>query len=93
MVDDKVTIPVACSGTKHFYSMVKILNQQVGKGQWTARGRVVRKLRRIDNANHFFYNNSHAPFTFPKQFLHIKLVVPKEFEDISTTLDLWSEHG
>lgn len=92
MVDEKVTIPVACSGTKHFYSMVKILNQQIGRGQWTTRGKVVRKLRRIDSANYFFYHNKHNT-AFPKQFLHIKLVVPKDFEDVGNILKLWSEHG
>lgn len=86
----QVSIPINCSGTKHFYSMVQILNKQIGRGKWTTHGRVVRKLRRIDSANHFFYRNQ---TTFPKQFLCINLIVPKEFENISTALDLWSEHG
>jgi len=88
----QVSVPINCSGTKHFYSMVRILNKQIGRGKWTTRGRVVRKLRRIDSANYFFYRNQNNT-TFPKRFLCINLIVPEGFEDISTTLDLWSEHG
>jgi len=87
MEDDMVTIPVTCAGTKHFYSMVRILNRQVGRGCWTTRGRIVRKLRRLDRANYWNQDK------MPAGAMTVMFKVPQGYEDISTTLNLWSENG
>lgn len=84
MGDEMITMHVNCSGIKHFYSMVRVLNTQIGRGCWTARGRVVRKLRRMDSVNRYLPK---------KQYMCINLIVPKEYQDIETTLNLWSENG
>lgn len=87
MEDDMITVPVPCAGTKHFYSMVRILNCQVGRGAWTASGRVVRKLRRLDRANCWNQNK------IPSATMTVMFKVPRGYEDIYTTLNLWSENG
>ena len=86
----QITVPINCHGTKHFYSMVRVLNQQVGRNRWTTHGRVVRKLRRLDRSN---YYPMRGESSFPVRSMNIQLKVPQGYEDIVTTLNLWSEHG
>ena len=49
---------VSFVGLKDFYRAVKILNLELGHGNWTTQGRPVRKLRRLE-----MYNAFHAPLT------------------------------
>lgn len=86
----QVTVPISCHGTKHFYSMVRILNQQIGRGRWTTRGRVIRKLRRLDTFNQLVRSYQHQS---DQQSMFVQLIVPHENMDIATALELWSEHG
>ena len=36
------------AGTREFYNLVPVLNRTFGRGNWTCRGRPIRKLRRIE---------------------------------------------
>lgn len=90
MAAEMILVSIECHGTKHFYSMVRVLNQQIGRGRWTTRGRIIRKLRRLDTFNHLVRSYQHQP---DQQSMYIQLIVPHEHANISTALQLWSEHG
>ena len=75
-----------CRGTRHFYSLVKILNQQVGLGRWTTEGRPVRKLRRLDISNWFVEKHGNFYNTMPVVFK-----VPADHTDIQSVLNLWGD--
>lgn len=73
-------IPVECDSTDHFYSLVKVLNQQIGRGNWTTEGRPIRKLRRLNISNWFAPRRNTMTVTFK---------VPEDHTDIESVLKLW----
>lgn len=79
-----IEIPIECKSAMHFYNLVSVLNQQVGRGVWTTRGRPVRKLHRMDRMKAGFtaYRNSTQTVIFK---------VPAEYTELSTALLLWAE--
>lgn len=36
---------------KQFYDIVRLLNQECGKGNWTIRGKVLKGLKQLENYN------------------------------------------
>lgn len=73
------------SRLKDFYHAVSVLNKELGHGNWTARGRPVRKLRRIDRFNNF-------ALMLDRRKLDIVFVVPKESSYIFSKLMLELQH-
>ena len=65
---------------KDFYRVVRTLNSELGHGNWTTRGRPVRKLRRYDRFNSMGYGI--------RRKLDVVFVVPKESFYISSKLVL-----
>ena len=64
-----------------FYHAVRVLNRELGHSNWTARGRPVRKLRRVDRFNRFVLMCN-------QRKLDIVFVVPKESSYIFSKLML-----
>lgn len=55
---------IQVSGTKTFNQLVGVLNQELGRGNWTTKGRPVRHLRKVDKFNAFVdYKRTH-PIVF-----------------------------
>ena len=79
---------IECNGTKHFYSLVRVLNSQIGFGRWTTKGRPIRKLRRLDVSNGF--RNRYGMLK-GGQAMAITFMVPNEHGDITTALGLWGD--
>ena len=77
-----IELPIECKSTRHFYNLVRILNQQIGRGSWTTQGRPVRKLRRLDKMNHLGLLHTTQTVVFK---------IPTVHDNISTALTLWSE--
>ena len=86
-----IDIPVECRGTKHFYSLVRILNKQIGLGRWTAHGRPVRKLRRLDVSNNFKSRYGIDSVRHCSGTMEITFKVPYDHGDIGSALALWGE--
>lgn len=42
---------LSLTNLKSFYTIVKILNKEIGFGKWTTLGRPVRKIRRVNTYN------------------------------------------
>ncbi len=78
-----IELSIECKSTRHFYNLVRILNQQIGRGSWTTQGRPVRKLRRLDKMKPF------SLATDTTQTVVFK--IPTVHDNISTALTLWSE--
>lgn len=76
------TINLDLRGTKQFYSAVRILNRQVGRGNWTTRGRPVRKLRRLERI---------ASIISGPCSMIVEFRIPDEYRDIGTLLVLGEE--
>jgi hypothetical protein len=79
-----------CRGTRHFYSLVKILNKQIGPGKWTTQGRPVRRLRRLDLANWFARANV-SNVSFAGHTATVVFKVPEDHSDIESVLNLWGD--
>jgi hypothetical protein len=79
---EKITIGV--KGLENFYSIVKILNKEIGHGNWTTHGRPVRKLKRVDAFNRCCSKLAHNKL----RKLDIVFYVPKNTESIQTRLFL-----
>ena len=77
-----IELSIECESTRHFYNLVRILNQQIGRGSWTTQGRPVRKLRRLDKMNHLGLLRTTQTVVFK---------IPTVHDNISTALTLWSE--
>ena len=77
---------VDCKGTRHFYSMVRILNKQIGFGNWTTEGRPVRKLRRL-SLNNILRNR----LEIPQHSMPVTFRVPEDHSDIESVLNLWGD--
>jgi len=78
----KITLEV--NGLEEFYSIVKILNKEIGHGNWTTHGRPIRKLRRVDAFNRYCSKLAHNKL----RKLDIVFYVPKDTESIQTRLVL-----
>lgn len=76
-----IEIPIECKSARHFYNLVRVLNQQVGRGVWTTLGRPVRKLHRLDRMK--------TTYSTATQTVIFK--VPEEHNKLSTALALWGE--
>lgn len=77
------TINLDCRGTRQFYSAVRTLNRQVGRGNWTTVGRPVRRLRRAERVA--------CISLMEVPVVTVGFVVPREYVDIETMLALGSE--
>lgn len=69
------------AGTKEFYRLVPVLNRTFGRGNWTCRGRPIRKLRRVEKIR-----VGPSPWTTPVVFY-----LPEHVEGIETFLKLHLE--
>jgi hypothetical protein len=78
----KITIGV--KRLDDFYSLVKILNKEIGHGYWTTHGRPVRKLRRVDAFNRHCSKLMHNDL----RKLDIIFYVPENAEFIQSRLVL-----
>jgi len=80
---------IDCHGTKHFYTMVSVLNQQIGIGKWTTQGRPLRKLRRLSINNEY-----RKKYKLSTNTLSIRFFVPEEHASVESALGLWGDiHG
>jgi hypothetical protein len=52
---------------KQFYDIVRLLNQECGKGNWTIRGKVLRGLKQLEN---------YTMYTTTRPTIKKKVVVP-----------------
>jgi len=78
----KITLGV--NGLEDFYSIVKILNKEIGHGNWTTHGRPIRKLKRVDNFNRYCSKLVHNKL----RKLDIVFYIPKSAEFIQSRLVL-----
>jgi len=44
----------AFTDRNQFYSIVRLLNQECGKGNWTIKGKVLKGLKRIENYQKYY---------------------------------------
>ena len=79
---EKITLGL--SRLEDFYSVVKILNKEIGHGNWTTQGRPVRKLKRVDNFNRYCSKLAHGN----TRKLDIVFCIPKSAESIQSRLFL-----
>lgn len=61
-----------------FYKIVQLLNNMAGHGNWTTRGRPVRRLRRVDSYNRISF--------FSDRKMDITFCLPAEHSYISSRL-------
>lgn len=57
-----------------FYKIVRLLNSMIGHGNWTTRGRPVRRLRRVDRYNRISFfsdRKTDVVFCLPKEHSHV----------------------
>jgi predicted ribonuclease toxin of YeeF-YezG toxin-antitoxin module len=47
----------AFTDREQFYAIVRLLNQECGKGNWTIKGKVLKGLKRIETAPQFYINH------------------------------------
>mgnify|MGYP003705248767 CR=1 FL=1 len=86
---NQTELMVNVKGTKHFYSLVRILNSQIGRGRWTAKGRPVRKLRRLDISNSL--RTKYGPESVRANPINVIFKVPKDHNEIDLALALWGD--
>ena len=60
---------------KDFYKVVRVLNNELGHGNWTTQGRPVRKVKRVDQYNRIvFYRDrtTDVVFRLPNGYSHLE---------------------
>lgn len=45
---------------EQFYAIVKFLNHECGKGNWTIKGKVLKGLKRLEHHQQFYSNYEHT---------------------------------
>jgi len=69
---------------KDFYNVVSVLNNELGHGNWTTRGRPVRKVKRVDIYNRHCYKLTPIGL----RTIDIVFCVPSNAESIQSRLVL-----
>jgi hypothetical protein len=50
----------AFTSREQFYSVVKFLNHECGKGNWTIKGKVLKGLKRIEQYKQYYSSYDHS---------------------------------
>ena len=60
---------------KDFYKVVRVLNTELGHGNWTTQGRPVRKIKRVDQYNRIVFYGTRTTdvvFRLPNGYSHLE---------------------
>jgi hypothetical protein len=72
-------LAIQVNGLDSFYHLVSILNNEIGQGNWTTKGRPLRRLRKLEQFNSFvdFKRSQEIVFYIPKgyNFLSSRLML------------------
>jgi len=63
---------------EQFYSIVRLLNQECGKRNWTIKGKVLKGLKRIENHQQFYSNYSHSvkkTIVVPAEMMYVEAMI------------------
>lgn len=61
-----------------FYSIVRLLNQECGKGNWTIKGKVLKGLKRIENYQKYYSSysgNVTKTVVIPSEHTHVEAMI------------------
>lgn len=63
-------LAIQVNGLDSFYQIVSILNNEIGHGKWTTKGRPIRRLRKLEKYNSFvdFKRSQEIVFYIPKGY-------------------------
>tara|TARA_X000000950_G_C13875932_1_gene644833 strand:+ start:769 stop:1080 length:312 start_codon:yes stop_codon:yes gene_type:complete len=67
---------------EQFYGIVRLLNNECGKGQWTIKGKVLKGLKRIEQT----YGANFLPSSSYVQFVEKVVVVPSKHKHVESML-------
>lgn len=65
---------------EQFYGIVRLLNNECGKGNWTIKGKVLKGLKRIEQSLGIYHQ---PPFT---QYVEKVVVVPQKHKHVESML-------
>lgn len=63
---------------EQFYSIVRLLNQECGKGNWTIKGKVLKGLKRIEKHKSFYagYHTSvKKTVVVPEEMMYVEAMI------------------
>jgi len=68
----------AFTDRNQFYSIVRLLNQECGKGNWTIKGKVLKGLKRIENYQKYYSSYSGTvtkTVVVPSEHIHVEAMI------------------
>lgn len=68
----------AFTDRNQFYSIVRLLNQECGKGNWTIKGKVLKGLKRIENYQKYYSSytgNVNKTVVVPSEHAHVEAMI------------------
>ena len=63
---------------EQFYSIVRLLNQECGKGNWTIKGKVLKGLKRIEQHRSFYAHYSQSvkkTVVVPAEMMYVEAMI------------------